>query len=445
MKKAVSLLIITIITFATFLLFSCSQTSEKGKFHSAISIPVKGNTWVTDTIMEKGKMISDSGITGWTNTRSILQTYFSLERTGTISVATRARVKSGKSTIECSYGDASRIISLSNKSFDTINIGTFTVTKPGYQSIKLKGLKRSGISFAEITDFLITGEATTGKNYFVKQDFYWGRRGPSVHLRYDIPKKAKDIKWFYNEITVPVGNDVLGSYFMADGFTDGYFGIQVNGPDERRILFSVWSPFKTDNPKEIPEDFRIKMLKKGEGVHSGEFGSEGSGGQSYKKFMWKAGTTYGFLLKGEPSANNSTDYTAFFFSPESGKWELIASFRRPKGSRYLGNLYSFLENFWTETGYITRRGLYSNQWVVTKDGKWFELTGVKFTADATAKKESRLDYSGGVENGAFFLKNCGFFNEKTEINSMFSRESTRKHPDLNFKDLLEERRGDMGR
>ena len=31
---------------------------------------------------------------------------------------------------------------------------------------------------------------------------------------------------------------------MANGFGEGYFGIQVNGPNERRVLFSVWSPFK---------------------------------------------------------------------------------------------------------------------------------------------------------------------------------------------------------
>ena len=156
---------------------------------------------------------------------------------------------------------------------------------------------------------------------------------------------------------------------MANGFTDGYFGIQVNSPDERRVLFSVWSPYNTDNPKEIPADYRITLLKKGDEVHTGEFGNEGSGGQSYLKFMWKAGTTYRFLLKGKPSQNNSTDYTAWFYAPEAGRWKLIASFRRPKGSRYLGSLYSFLENFLPESGGITREGFFGNQWVCSRDGK----------------------------------------------------------------------------
>ena len=423
------------IVFVLSLLISCNPTSQKSKFRSAISIPAKGNSWVTDDLSKNGKMISDSGISNWTDTGSVIRTYFRLEQTGIINIALRAKVSSGKSFISCTLGDETKEISLSNREFDTIPAGTFNIAKTGYQSLILKGLTKSGQCFAEVSDILITGQAATGKVYYVKDDFYWGRRGPSVHLRYDIPPDARDIVWFYNEITVPKGNDIPGSYFMADGFADGYFGFQVNSPDERRILFSVWSPYKTDNPKDIPEDSKIKLLKKGEDVHAGEFGSEGSGGQSYIKFMWKDGITYGFLLKGRPSVNQSTDYTAYFFAPEIGSWQLIASFRRPKTNNYLKNLYSFLENFRPETGYITRLGLYSNQWVCTKEGRWFELTSARFTADATARKEARLDYSGGVENGGFFLKNCGFFTEKTEINSLFSKGMTGKQPDIKLKDL----------
>jgi hypothetical protein len=222
---------------------------------------------------------------------------------------------------------------------------------------------------------------------------------------------------------------------MANGFADGYFGIQVNSPTERRILFSVWSPYKTDNPGEIPEEYRIILLKKGKDVITKEFGNEGSGGQSYRVFNWKSGNTYRFLLKGHPSVNNSTDYSAYFFAPETGKWELIASFRRPKTNNYLKSLYSFLENFMTETGPLERKGYYSNQWVCDRNGKWYELSDIKFTADATARKESRLDYSGGVEDGRFFLRNCGFFSDMTRMDQQFSRQKTGKQPDIDLSGL----------
>ena len=241
------------------IIVSCNPVTQKEKFRSSIQIPARGNSWVTNDLSYNDKMISDSGIINWIDTSTIIRTYFRLEKTGLINIAIRAKVKSGKSRIICTLGEATKVISLSNEEFDTIYLGTFKIQKTGYQALKMKGLIRSGSSFADISDILISGEATGGKVQFVKDDFYWGRRGPSVHLSYEVPENTKDIVLFYNEITVPEGNDIMGSYFMADGFTDGYFGIQVNAPDERRILFSVWSPFKTDNPKDTNKWIYVKM------------------------------------------------------------------------------------------------------------------------------------------------------------------------------------------
>jgi hypothetical protein len=410
----------------------CESTNSKTP---VISVPTAGNSWVINDEALNRKTITNSGITNWTDVSTRIRTYFWVEETGKINLSLRAKVSGGTSNIMITLGGERKSFFVSNTSFDTLNTGTFDIDKTGYQWVELQGVSKSGESFAEVTSLIISGVATEGKVYFVKDDFYFGRRGPSVHLRYDIPLEVTDIEWFYNEITIPAGNDILGSYFMANGFADGYFGIQVNSPSERRILFSVWSPYKTDNPGEIPDEYKIILLKKGPEVITKEFGNEGSGGQSYRVFPWKAGTTYRFLLNGHPSVNNSTDYAAYFYAPETGRWELIAGFRRPKTNSHLKSLYSFLENFMPETGPLTRKGYYSNQWVRDAKGNWFELSGVKFTADATARKESRLDYSGGVENGSFFLRNCGFFSDKTNMDQSFSRPKTGKQPEISFSEL----------
>jgi len=219
---------------------------------------------------------------------------------------------------------------------------------------------------------------------------------------------------------------------MADGFAEGYFGMQVNSAKERRILFSVWSPFVTDNPKDVPESKKIVLLKKGEKVHTGEFGNEGSGGQSYLNYNWKAGETYKFLVHAKPVDNNYTNYTAWFYAPEKRKWLLIASFNRPETNTYLKKLHSFLENFEPETGVITRKAWYHNQWAVTKSGAWKPINNMLFTGDATANIGYRLDYSGGVEDGKFYLRNCGFFNNNTALKTPFSIPSTEKKPDIDL-------------
>ena len=239
----------------------------------------------------------------------------------------------------------------------------------------------------------------------------------------------------YSEITVPTGNDVIGSYFMANGFDDGYFGMQVNSAIERRILFSVWSPFDTDDPKKVPQNQKVLLIRKGKDVTTGEFGDEGSGGQSYLRFDWKAGNTYKFLLRALPVANNHTNYAAWFYAPEEKRWRLIASFSRPATNNYLSGLYSFLENFEPENGNITRKAYYQNQWVRTKSGEWKSLNKAIFTYDDTAKKGYRLDYSGGVEGARFYLRNCGFFNDKTPDQSVFSYPANTSAPNINLAKL----------
>src|SRR5690606_21024466 len=296
----------------------------------------------------------------------------------------------------------------------------WVIRDTGYTVINIHGRP---VNLSNIEYLGIHGTAVNDRVHFVKNDegnfFYWGRRGPSTHLNYQLPEK--DIMYYYNEVTVPEGNDLIGSYFMANGFSGGYFGMQVNSKSERRILFSVWSPFQTDDPKTIPPDHQIKLLKKGERVHTGEFGNEGAGGQSYYKFNWIAGNTYRFLLKGEPVANNYTNYTAWFYAPEVAEWKLIASFSRPQTSSWLKGFHSFLENFSPEEGIFERKVYFGNQWVIDKEGRWYEVKRAKFSADNTARVGYRMDYSGGSEHDKFFLDNFGFFSHYTPIGAQFSR------------------------
>jgi len=220
---------------------------------------------------------------------------------------------------------------------------------------------------------------------------------------------------------------------MANGFGEGYFGMQVNSSTERRILFSVWSPFHTDDPKAIPDDEKIHLLKKGTDVHTGEFGNEGSGGQSYLRYNWKAGQSYKFLLKGKPDGNGSTIYTAWFLAPEMKTWKLIASFKRPKTNTYLTRFHSFLENFNPNQGYLTRQVNFNNQWVY--DGAWKIVESAKLTVDATYNANQRVDATGGTTSTGYFLKMGGFFNEVEKPGTVFTFNNTKKAPKVNFSKL----------
>lgn len=230
--------------------------------------------------------------------------------------------------------------------------------------------------------------------------------------------------------------NVIGSYFMADGFSGGYLGMQVNSATERRVLFSVWSPFTTDDPKSIPDSLKVKLIRKGVTVHGGEFGDEGSGGQSYLRYPWQAGKTYAFLLRAEPDqSTQSTTYTAWFKDVAAGKWFLIARFNRPQTNGYFSSLYSFVENFEPDNGDQIRMANFKNQWLGDSKSNWYEVTGATYTGDATAKSNYRKDYAGGMASGTFFLKNGGFFNDLVPLNTSFERPANRKPPVIDLTNL----------
>lgn len=385
-------------------------------------VPMGGNAYVTQQGAEK----MDNRTLGGPD--SVISVYFRVDRATELDLTLKGRGPQGESRIRAMVAGKTFEKDLKNAEPAEIPLGRIAVKAAGYVKVDLQGVSKTGNGFAQLETLMVTpvgADAEAVVMDFVKDNagnhFYWGRRGPSVHLGYELPK-GEPTEWFYNEVTVPEGNDPVGSYFMANGFGEGYFGMQVNSDKERRILFSVWSPFSTNNPKEIPPDKQLALLKKGEGVHAGEFGGEGSGGQSYWLYPWKAGNTYRFLNRVRPDGKGSTVYTGWFYVPEKKTWQLIASFKRPQTNTHLTGAHSFLENFHDRQGYHGRGAHYGNQWACDVKGQWHELTRARFTGDEIASIRYRLDYAGGATGSRFFLRNGGFFAETVALNSDFTRQ-----------------------
>ena len=449
---------------AIFLAIALTITLHPSAFAQKISIPLGGNAWSNHPGDSSGGHITPDGIADWTDPSTAFTVWFRVSRPGKLDIALLAAVPSGGSTISISLGGGSAMthtLTLKGARLHECNTGSWTVLDTGYQLVVIRGLQRSGSVFANIQSLFLSGAVVEGPVAYVPNNdgnfFYWGRRGPSVHFNYESPDTSP-IEYFYNEVTVPEDQDVIGSYFMADGFSVGYFGMQVNSASERRILFSVWSPFSTDNPAAIPDSLKVRLVKKGPDVHTGSFGNEGSGGQSYLVFPWVAGHTYRFLLRAQPMSSASplsaspnsapsstspaqpasssaslpaapvTRFTAWFYAPEEGRWRLIASWLRPATHTHLQHLHSFLENFEPDYGDQGRRALFSNQWTRDSAGHWTPLTRARFTGDNTARKSYRLDYAGGTAADGFWLRNGGFLSTPTPLDTWFTRPSAHLTP-----------------
>jgi hypothetical protein len=249
-----------------------------------------------------------------------------------------------------------------------------------------------------------------------------------VHLRYPTDSAAK-VTGFYTEVTAV--DDPIYTYYMATGFARGYFGMQVNSPTERRIIFSVWDAAEGQtamNRSTVAEENRTSLLGKGEGVVAEAFGNEGTGGHSHLVYNWKTGSAQQFFVTAKP-VGTATEYRGYWFHPERRQWMLIAGFKAPKDGGYLRRLYSFSENFGGSNGHLRRKARYGNQWLRFEDGSWQELTTATFTHDPTGKA-ARLDRFAGVEDGQFFLSHGGFVQGFALTGSSFTRAATKHAPTI---------------
>ena len=390
------------------------------------SVPVAGNAFRIDSTSSRNG-ISRDGALSLRDTEAVHAIYFRVDRPAVLDLAVQASITEGSGTLMAKVDTQAMPAVVTAGDFASYALGRVKIEKAGYVRLDLQLAQLEGRGQVRVRELIVSSESKDVVLDYVKTNdgnmFYWGRRGPSVHLRYEVPKDKK-LEYSYSEIMVPEGQDPIGSYYMANGFGEGYFGIQVNGAEERRVLFSVWSPFSTDDPKKIPEDQRIVALGRGPEVKIGEFGNEGSGGQSYLIYPWKAGKTYRFLTQVTPDGKGNTVYTAWFGDKAAGEWRLIASFQRPKTDTHLRGFHSFLESFDPSLGHVGRKGMYGNVWVRDLEGEWHECVKAKFSVDATGSGRHRLDFTGGAEGTSFFMQNCGFFDETGRPGDVFTREST---------------------
>ena len=350
----------------------------------------------------------DGRITGWKAGRDSLSWFGHFKATGTVEV----RLDTGavekpvnwQVTWSARQGDGkAESRGVSSKPGDTtMTLGHFTVTQPGYYRLNLAASGAEGETLPDLKTVAFDGPGAAGAHFSTVER----RNAASVHLGYPVPETAKDaVEWFYCELTPR--EEPTATYYEACGWHRGYFGMQVNSPTERRLIFSVWdSGGEAVDRNKVAAEHRVTLVAKGDGVHAGDFGNEGTGGHSHLVYPWKNNQTFRFLLHAKPDGN-ATTYSGWFFFPEKNAWGLIATFRAPNDGKTPRGLYSFNENFGGGNGHLRRLCEFGNQWIRTDKGEWLPLLEARFTHDGHGR-EQRLDRSAGVIGDRFYLSNGGF-------------------------------------
>ncbi len=418
MKRRISLLILAFSAAAAM----AGLPATKAASADAV-VALAGNAFVTRADAGATEVINNNGLANWTSANTVTSIWFRMAAAGNATLSLDASLTGSKtSRIRVTANGTPFDVNLARGGTRTYAVGSINVPAAGYVRVDLQGISKSGSYYGDVSALRVN--TTTALNYANDAaNYYWSRRGPSVHMGYAVPANTE---YFYNEVTVPAGEDKIGSYFMANGFNGGYFGIQVNSPSERRVLFSIWD---ADNGA------KTTLVRKGPNVVDNTFGGEGTGGQSYLLYNWAAGNTYRFITRALPDGAGGTDFSAWFYAPETNAWRFIATWKRPATTTYHAGVYSFLENFIDTNGYLGRSVQFNNQWARSTSGTWTELVTARFTGDATAANAQRMDYAGGLQGGAFYLRNGGFFSPNVPINQNFTRPASGQAPTVDLSTL----------
>ncbi|MEI6514758.1 MAG: DUF3472 domain-containing protein [bacterium] len=241
------------------------------------------------------------------------------------------------------------------------------------------------------------------------------RAARSVHLSYQVPKASA----FYNELTVE--QSTRGSYFMACGFQDGYFGIQDLGGGRKVVLFSVWDAESGDNPDTVQKEKKAEIIFKAPEVRTGRFGGEGTGVQSVFDYNWKVGQTCRFLVKVVDVAGELA-YAAYFYIPETKSWKHLATLHAPHNKSYLTGLYSFVEDFRRDKESVNevRRALFGQGAFLNMQGGWRPLDKACFTA-SPAPWEAKDNINAGPDGRGFFLQTGGDTRMQTPLGTVLQQ------------------------
>jgi Domain of unknown function (DUF3472)/Domain of unknown function (DUF5077) len=403
------------ITLALFLFALCRAQAE---------LRVPAFTAYLDPDPDGAPVSLQSGISDWTDPSLKVLWFGEIKTPGKLDCSLLLGLPAGaESKLRLTVAGKSQEAVVKGIGDDRVKVdfGSFDIPMAGYQRFTLESLNAPGQAAGNLQALVLDGPAAVGAHFNLEAR----RNAASVHLAYPTGGFT-NVDTFYCEVT---GVETpLWTYFEACGWHRGYFGMQVNSPTERRIIFSVWDSGKESvNRNKVGKADRVTLMAKGDGVFAGDFGNEGTGGHSHLVYDWKTGEKQRFLVTAKPTDTNHTVYSGYWFHPEQKKWMLISSWKAPKDGQYLHGLYSFSENFGGSNGHLRRKALYGNQWFHTVDGQWHEHTTATFSHDPTGKAD-RLDRFMGVEDGQFFLSNGGFIPGFTKYGTLFTRPASGRPP-----------------
>jgi len=350
------------------------------------------------------------GSLNWSNDEIVLEYNLRIPTKGEAGIRLMAsNAGSEKATFAVRFANETKEVDIqptgSADAYDIFDVGTFDIPYPGFYTIRIIPLKKSGDYFPSIKNIHFTATFAGDIQFLTIRD----RAAARVILNYagSDPKAST----FYVETTVPSNNDYAGTEVIALG--NELMEVGLGNCEKGKYLFVSWKIYNG-----VPVSRFVSTQFAWQGIDS----SSKKITKSIIPYNWSPNKALPLSLFMEiDSCTHETYWDARVYNTQKKKWYSLTKIRVPKGSMAVKEWYSSIINTEAENGYLERKAFFS------KPGYWrgnnYSMFNKAVFGYGVKGKFERKDYGAGLENNSYWLSTGGFSYPKANYGQVFTCQS----------------------
>ena len=337
------------------------------------------------------------GCTEWTNENITLQYNMRIEAKGDLGIRLMlSNAGSEPAFMTVKFGDKTRELKVPPSGgiakFVMVDAGIFTADYPGYYSVWIKPMSKSGTFYPGIMNVQMYAPFADKISFPSVAE----RNASTVNLTYITESKDKVNGMFVNAM-VPNNYDYQGTRVSV--IANEIFKVGLANEESGKYLYMTWKNVKGySKPNLLYSQFK-------------NFTIDSTSDKIIRlivPYNWSADqeVTLSLVHKIDSCTQEHT-WEAKVYNDKKKKWNTLAIINGGNTHTLVKDWYSAIANSDPNTGNVEHKALFSNPVALLANGKKKKMLQARFGHDMKGKSE-RLDYGAGVEGEIFWLSTGGF-------------------------------------
>ena len=352
------------------------------------------------------------GCTEWTNENITLQYNVRIEAKGDLGIRLMLSNDGNEPAfLSVKFGDRTRELKVpptgGKAKFQMVDAGVFTADYPGFYSVWIKPISKSGLFYPGIMNVQMYAPFADKISFPSVAE----RNASTVNLTY-ISGQNEKINGMCVNTTVPNNYDYQGTRISA--IANEVFKVGLANEESGKYLYVTWKNVKGY----VKPTFQYSQFKNY---------SIDSSMEKMSRFIvpynWAPDQVISLsLVHKVDSCTLAESWEARIYNEKKKKWNTIAVLSGGNTSGLVKDWYSAVANSDPNTGNVEHKEIFSNPVAWLSNGKKKKITQARFGHDMKGKVE-RKDYGAGVETDTFWLSTGGFSYSQATFGKIYETKS----------------------